>query len=114
MLNIDTVDEFTKLLLIFGITFAIVGISIQFMRVLGQFSGILEDLRISIKNIGNVTTQLAEDYKLLSGAIRGLSSTLKNFNKSVLKPLGRISEIFSKFLNRHNKDEDEGEKENND
>jgi hypothetical protein len=103
MLSIDTVDEFTKLLLISGITFCLVGISIQFMRILDKMVGILDDLRVSTKNLGKLSTQFVEDYQFISKLIRSIANTLQNFNEKILVPVSKVSELFNRFGNRRQK-----------
>lgn len=103
-----TVDEIVKLMIFSGITFSMVGLSIQIMRILGGFASILSDLRKTIQNIGNASDQFVEDYKMISDAIRALSKGLTNINSGIIEPLSKFSKLASRFSKfGKNKEEEE-------
>ena len=107
-----SVDEIVKLMIFIGITFSMIGVSFQIMRILGKFADMLGDLRKTIQNLGDLSTQMVDDYKMLSVAIRAISGGLTNINSGIIQPLSSFGKIFSKYApflskNRNEDDEDE-------
>ena len=105
-----TVDEIVKLMIFSGITFCMIGISFQIMRILGKFADMLGDLRSTVQNIGHITTQFVEDYKAISEAIKAISGGLTNINSGIIQPLAKLSKLTSKipgFGKKKDEDEDE-------
>jgi hypothetical protein len=89
-----SVDDFIKLLLFTVISFSILGISIQFMRILSKLTDMMEDLRTSIKSIGMITEQFTKDYQGISAAINSLSGSIKRINDDIIKPVSNIGKIL--------------------
>lgn len=78
MINLD---DFLKLILVLSISFAIVGISYQIMRLFSKFTTILEDLRNPIKNINELSDSLLQDYKDARGYLKSFGGVVANINK---------------------------------
>jgi hypothetical protein len=99
-MSIDTVDEFTKLLFISGLTFCVVGLPIQLMRVIEKLITMLGDLTVTTKNFGEFSTQLLEDYKAISTLIRNVVGTITNFKEKIMDPLSRVGGMMSKMRSK--------------
>jgi hypothetical protein len=79
------------------------------MRVIGGAADLLSDLRKTIKNIGEITDKVVEDYKALSKVIELITNTLSGINDKVLTPLvsfGSVIGMFSGFFNKNKSQED--------
>lgn len=87
MINLD---DFLKLVLVLSISFAIVGISYQIMRLFSKFTTILEDLRNPIKNINELSDSLLQDYKDVRGYLKSFGGVVSNLNK-LMSSLGFLS-----------------------
>lgn len=92
-----TVDEIVKLMIFGSLSISVLGISVQLMRILGGFADMLGDLRATVKNLGTLSTQLVEDYKLIGSALRGIAGGLSSFNDKVIQPLTRVGNMFGGF-----------------
>ena len=95
-----SVDEITKLMLFTAITLSILGVSFQFSRILGKIADSLQDFRLSIKNLGNLSTQLVDDYKLISNGLRAIGNLLEKINISIISPVSRYIDLAGNFLNK--------------
>ncbi|MCA9379130.1 hypothetical protein KC640_01755 [Candidatus Dojkabacteria bacterium] len=90
------VDDIVKLALVFAVTFAIVGISYQIMRVIGKLADTIQDLRRAAQNISNASDMVLEDY----GKIRGLLDRLLSIVENIAVPLKAIGWIADKLPRR--------------
>lgn len=92
-----TVDEVVKLIFFIGMTLSILGVSFQIMRIFGKLADMMEDIRPSIKNINDISSQATEDYKLMSKAIRTISTSVTDLNNNVIKPIADIGKVLKGF-----------------
>jgi hypothetical protein len=104
-----SIDEVSKLIFIISISFGVLAITFQLARILGKTADILQDLRHSIKNLGSFSDQLLEDYKVLSEALKGITSFLLHFNDNVLSPIKTFTGFFGRFRGKKNDIEDDPE-----
>lgn len=86
-----TVDEFVKLLLAVSASIAVVGISIQIMRLLGTLNSTLQDFRFITHQIAEIIDKLSEDYEKIRTNITQMTSPLKSLNNNVIAPLTEMS-----------------------
>lgn len=90
-----SVDEFTKLILIFAIVFAIVGISWQLMRLIGKLADSVEDMRPTIKNVGKMSDQMVEDYKRISNLINSGVGFVTKLKENISGPGKMIAALLA-------------------
>jgi len=93
------ISDITKLILVLGLTFAIVGIAYQLMRLISAVTDNLRDLRMTVKNIGVITDELIEDQKLLKEGVKSFVNVGKKFEEMAQmveqKIVAPITELFS-------------------
>jgi hypothetical protein len=90
-------DDFVKIVLAISVAFAIVGISIQLMRLLSKLSDIFGEAKKPVSNLSTLSDYLLEDYndlrkyiKSLLGLLEGVSSIFKG-----IKPLKNLSKLLN-------------------
>lgn len=92
-----TIGDLTKLILYVSISISIVGVSYQIMRLISALVGNVNDLRITVKNIGVITSELVEDQKLIKSGIQRVLKIIDKVNRLVehfsSKIIGPINEI---------------------
>src|SRR5262245_32039793 len=108
-----SIDEVAKLIFIISISFAILMVGFQLARILGKTADILQDFRKSIRNIGNLSDQLVDDYKVVSAAVKAITDFFMHFNDNVLTPIKNVTGFVSRFV-RRDKSVGEDEFENKD
>jgi hypothetical protein len=94
--------DIAKFVLLLGIAGSIVGISVQFMRLLSAVTENIKDLRKTVKNVGVITDELVVEQKLLresieniSGITRKISELVTMTTTKIMKPLTAIASFFS-------------------
>lgn len=78
-----TIDDIVKLLLAVSISFAIVVIAFQLMRLFGAVTSSIHDARQILQNVGLVSDMVVEDYN----KIRKVIGIITNFRAEVFQPL---------------------------
>lgn len=101
-----SIDDLLKLVLVFSICFAIVGISYEFMKLIHKLIQILEDLRHPINNASELTDYVLEDYidarSLVRDGLSDLASAKKYLENPILiggfllKALSKAKELFGR------------------
>lgn len=89
-----TVDEIAKLVLVFSVSFAIVGLAVQSMRLIGKLVDALEDLRGPIKTFSDLADYLLRDYGHLRKVGGEMLSEISEVKDSVLTPLRGLSKAL--------------------
>lgn len=92
-----SVDDVTKLLLAGAISFSIVGISIQLMRLLGSFNDVIQDVRSTVRFIGELAHRISGDYKNLREGMANFLNPIQNMVNNVTKPLNRLTKVLGGF-----------------
>jgi hypothetical protein len=92
-----SVDEIVKLMLAVAVSFAIIGIAWQLMRVIGKLADSIQDLRRTFQNVSKVSDMAVEDYETIRGGIKNVLGIFTNFNEGFLLPLKAIWNLFSRF-----------------
>ena len=95
-----TIDELIKLFVFGGITFSIVGISFQFMRILSKTVDMMQDLRKTLANANDLSSQLLEDYKSVKSVVSAISNGLGNINDAVVQPVVKASKGINRFFGK--------------
>lgn len=93
------INDITKLILVLGVTFSIVGISYQVMRLIAAVTENLKDLRRTVQNIGVITDELIEDQRLIKGGIQSFVNVGKKAEEMVAsiqtKVINPLTELFA-------------------
>jgi hypothetical protein len=93
-MTIDSVDEIIKLLLGISLSFAIFGIALQIMRLIGKVTDSIQDVRGALKNTSTLTDYILEDYIEIRKAGYNF---MDKFNSFISTPVASFG-IFLKAL----------------
>jgi hypothetical protein len=85
-----TVDELLKIVVVVGVTFSIVGISWQIMRLISKLADTVQDTRRVVQNVGEVSDLAVEDYKSVRGIVKSVGNIGAAF-EGITKLMGRFS-----------------------
>ncbi len=94
-----SIDDLLKVVLIFAVAFAIVGISYELMKLIGKLTQVLEDLRHPINNASELTDYALEDYVDARSVVRKGLSDLSSFKGIIENPV-MIGSIFFKVISK--------------
>lgn len=92
------INDIAKIILVVSLSFSLVGISIQIMRLMGTFNDSLKDLQEILRSFGKISGKLSEDYDQFSAHILTLTGAISKIGTDVIAP---IVGLFS-FLDRFN------------
>lgn len=99
------VDDLVKLALAFAVTFSIVGISFQIMRVIGKMADTIQDLRRAAQNISSASDMVLEDYGKIRKLLDKLFSIIDAIQENIAVPLKAIGWVAGKLPGRKTGDE---------
>lgn len=103
-----SVDEITKLILVLSVSFAIVGIAFQFMRLIGKLTDSLQDLRKAIQNISKASDMILDDYTEIRVVLHKVLDIANNIT-SFLGPLKSAASLAKRFAGKRNRAEEGGD-----
>jgi hypothetical protein len=95
-----TIDEIIKIILAISVSFSIIGISIQIIRLLGTTNDSLKDLRPTIKNFNDLSEKVISDYDIISNAIHSSSKVVGGLYTNIIKPLADLMGLVTKYRNK--------------
>jgi len=92
------INDIAKIILVVSLSFSLVGISIQIMRLMGTFNDSLKDMQEILRSFGKISQKLSEDYDQFSAHLLTLTGAISKIGTDVIAP---IVGLFS-FLDRFN------------
>lgn len=101
------VDDFAKILIVIAISFSIMGISWQTMRLVGVFADSFKDLRKVLQNMGVLSDKFLLDYDFVSSRLKTAVDTVSGFIANVVEPLSRIFSFLGKFKKKSKREEND-------
>lgn len=102
-----TVDDLVKFVLIFSVSFAIVGISVQLIKLIGKLVDVLEDTRHTLRNVNDLSSYALEDYVEARSAVRQALSGLTLLSSLFSNPANLFSKAKSTFTKMKEKESGE-------
>jgi len=96
------INDLTKLVLIASLSFSIVGISIQIMRLLGSLNETIKMSHEIIRSFGKISSKISEDYETFSKHLLTLSGAISHIGTDVIVPFVGLFSFLDRF--RGNKD----------
>jgi ABC-type transporter Mla subunit MlaD len=101
-----SIEDFAKLLLAVSASFALVGISVQLMRLLGTLNDGLKDIRHVAFQLAGLLEKVGKDYGKISTVITNVATTLNSFDQGFLGParnlfitIGGIATLAQRKIN---------------
>ncbi|MEI7579598.1 MAG: hypothetical protein WCJ58_06245 [bacterium] len=91
------IDDFVKIILAVSLSFAIVGIAFQVMRLISKVTDNMKELSFSIHNLNKFTERFIEDYDHISNNIKSFSTSISSIGKNIIDPLVSLFGFLQKF-----------------
>jgi len=101
-----TVDEWTKVILVGAIAFAIVLIAIGIFKILNNLADGIYDLRGAIKNIVKLSDMTLEDYTSVRNSLNEILQSFKDLSKGIFEPFKLFNNIIE-FVKTLKKEKEE-------
>jgi hypothetical protein len=98
-MTIDSVDEIIKLLLGISLSFAIFGIALQIMRLIGKVTDSIQDVRGALKNTSTLTDYILEDYVEIRKAGYDFADKVGAFINNPIASFSLLLKSFSTLKN---------------
>ena len=89
-----SIDDFVKIVLVVSVAFAIVGLSLQLMRMISKLTEALEDSRKALKNFNNLSALALEDYVDARSAVKNVASEVIRVKGLISNPAGIFTELL--------------------
>lgn len=103
------VTELAILIISIGFTLGGIGISIQVMRFLAAVTDNVKDLRKTVKNVGVIVEEFADEQKILREILEtgvkildDIKETVTVFKKNVINPMTSVGNLLKKLSNAVN------------
>ncbi len=80
-------NDIAKIILVVSVSFSIVGISIQIMRLLGTANDTIKLSHDIIRNLNRITNKLSDDYISVSDHILTLTKSVSRIGTHVIDPV---------------------------
>ncbi len=94
-----TTDDFVKILLVLAVTFSIVGITIQVMRIMGKLVDTVAESNLILKLAHDFLEKFSEDYDFIVEQLKYILEAISGFSRSVFIPLSKIFGFLKTFEN---------------
>jgi len=91
------INDLAKILLVISLSFSMVGISIQIMRLLGTANDTVKLSHEIIRNVTRITTKLSDDYLALSDHILTLTQSVSRIGTNVIDPIVGLFGFLDRF-----------------
>ena len=85
-----TIDDLIKLILVFALCFAIIGISWQLIRILGEFITTIKETNFILKSVRELTEKFVEDYDYLIEQVKFIIDSISMLSKAVVVPISKV------------------------
>ncbi len=92
-----TTDDFVKIALTLSICFALVGIAVQIMRMMGSLNETIKESNLIIKLGHDFLEKFSEDYDYLIDQVKNILDAVGGVSESILVPLANIFGFLKKF-----------------
>lgn len=91
------INDLAKIILVVSVSFSVVGISIQIMRLLGTANDTIKLSHEIIRNLTRVTTKISEDYISVSDHILTLTKSVSRVGTNVIDPVVGMFSFLDRF-----------------
>jgi hypothetical protein len=94
-----TTDDFVKIALTLSICFALVGIAVQIMRMMGSMNETIKESNLIIKLGHDFLEKFSEDYDYIIDQVKNILDGVSGISEAILGPLANIFGFLKKFEN---------------
>lgn len=91
------INDLAKIILVVALSFSVVGISIQIMRLLGTANDTIKLSHETIRNLNRITTKISDDYLALSDHILTLTQSISRIGTNVIDPIVGLFGFLDRF-----------------
>jgi hypothetical protein len=91
------INDFAKLVLVLSLSFSLVGIAVQIMRLLGTTNETLKLSHDILKNMTKLGEKFTEDYSKFSGHLLTLSESVSRVGTDVIVPVVGLFSFLDRF-----------------
>jgi uncharacterized protein YoxC len=95
-----SIDDIVKLILVISIAFTLVGVSVQIIRLLGEFVFTIKEANSMLKSVASLVEKFTGDYDYIIEQVKMILDTVSGFINSVFKPLIKIFGFMGKFTDK--------------
>ena len=92
-----TTDDFVKIVLTLSVCFALVGIAIQIMRMMGSLNETIKEGNLIVKLGHDFLEKFSEDYDYLIDQVKNILDGVSGLSDAILVPLSNIFGFLKKF-----------------
>lgn len=100
------INDFVKFLLVVSLSFSMVGISVQIMRLLGTTNDTIKLSHEIIRNMTRITTKVSEDYLTMSDHILTFTQSISRVGTHVINPIVGLFGFLDRFKGKSVDDEE--------
>ena len=97
-------NDLAKIILVVSVSFSLVGISIQIMRLLGTLNETVKLTQEIVKSVNKISAKISEDYLVISDHILSLTGAISKIGTNVIDPLVGLFSFLSKFTDKNKKE----------
>jgi uncharacterized protein YoxC len=108
------VDDIVKLILVISIAFTLVGISVQVIRLLGEFVFTIKEANSMLKSVASLVEKFTGDYDYIIEQVKMILDTITGFVNTVFKPLIKMFGFMGKFSGKNNDKKEKKSKKSED
>lgn len=98
-------NELSIFILIIAISFSVVGVSVQIMRILGTSNDAIKLSLESIRNLNRITTKITEDYSKASSNILALTEAISRIGTNIIDPVVGVFGFLNRFKRNNEVDD---------
>lgn len=95
-----TIDDFVKVVLVLSVCFALVGISIQIIRLMGGFIDTVKLANDIMKNVTTIVDKFTGDYDYIMEQIKFIIDTVSKFVNGVVGPVTKLAGFMQAFAGK--------------
>lgn len=91
------INDFAKLVLVLSLSFSLVGIAVQIMRLLGTTNETLKLSHDILKNMTKLGEKFTDDYSKFSSNLLTLSESISRIGTDVIVPVVGMFSFLDRF-----------------
>ena len=92
-----TTDDFVKIALTLSVAFALVGIAVQLIRILGELVHTVQEGNLLLKLVFELMQKVTEDYDYIADLVKSTLESINGFTNTVFVPLAKMFGFLGKL-----------------
>lgn len=95
-----TVDDLVKIILVLSVSFSLVGLAIQIMRLLSSLNETVKESNVIISLSSRLLEKVSLDYDYIIEQLKLILESVSGFTRGVFQPLTKLFSFLKKFTDR--------------